>query len=107
VVGFETEDEDIIERLKKMAAAGGGAYIPATNAKDALARLKAATIGEQDVEVRDEKGEVVLKGRLGDEKPLPDGRYTISCGKAHQEFWITSDLTTRIIVDQSKLAEMK
>jgi predicted Ser/Thr protein kinase len=107
VVGFDTEDEDIIDRLKKMAAAGGGAYISATNAKDALAKLSAATIGVQEYEVLDGKGEVVLKGRLGDAKPLPDGRYTLVCGKARQEFWISSDLTTRIIVDQAKLAEMK
>jgi predicted Ser/Thr protein kinase len=107
VVGFETEDEDILERLKKMATAGGGVYIPATDAKAALARLKAATIGEQEYQVLDDKGEVVVKGHLGDAKPLPDGHYTLVCGKARQEFWVTPELTTRIIVDQAKLAEIK
>ncbi|HLY10307.1 MAG TPA: VWA domain-containing protein, partial [Planctomycetota bacterium] len=107
VVGFETEDEEIVGRLKKMAAAGGGVYIPATKAKDALAKLTAATIGEQNYQVLDEKGDVVVKGRLGDTKALPDGHYTAVCGKGRQDFWITSGLLTRIIVDQAKLAEVK
>jgi hypothetical protein len=107
VVGFNTEDEEIVTRLKRMAANGGGAYIPATTAKDVQERLIAATIGEQDYQVLNDKGETVLKGRLGDNKPLPDGRYTVVCGKASQEIWITPGLTTRIIVDQQKLAGMK
>jgi hypothetical protein len=107
VVGFNTEDEEIVARLKRMAANGGGAYIPATTAKDVQERLIAATIGEQDYLVLNDKGETVLKGRLGDNKPLPDGRYTVVCGKASQEIWITPGLTTRIIVDQQKLAGMK
>jgi len=107
VVGFETEDEDIVTRLKRMAETGGGAYIPATSASDALARLVAATVGEQDYEVLNENGESVLKGRLGDSKPLPDGVYTVVCGKARQKVWITPGLTTRVIVDQAKLAEAK
>ncbi|HUR39196.1 MAG TPA: protein kinase, partial [Planctomycetota bacterium] len=107
VVGFETEDEDIVERLKAMAASGGGVYIPATNAKEMQARLTAATVGEQDYEVLNEKGESVLKGRLGDSQQLPDGVYTVVCGRARQKVWITPGLTTRIIVDQAKLAETK
>jgi hypothetical protein len=107
VVGFETEDEDIVERLKNMAASGGGVYIPAKSEKEMQARLTAATVGEQDYEVLNEKGESVLKGRLGDSQQLPDGVYTVVCGKARQKVWITPGLTTRVIVDQTKLAEMK
>ena len=70
-------------------------------------RLTAATVGEQDYLVLNEKGEVVLKGRLGDNKELPDGRYTVVCGKARQEIWVTTGLATRVIVDQAKLAGMK
>ncbi len=107
VVGFETEDEDIVDRLKKMAASGGGVYIPATSAADVLSKTTAATVGEQDYEVLNEKGESVLKGKLGDSKQLPDGLYTVVCGKSRVKVWITSGLTTRIIVDQQKLAEAK
>jgi serine/threonine protein kinase len=107
VVGFETEDEDILSRLKKMAETGGGAYIPATSAADVLSKVTAATVGEQDYEVLNAKGESVLKGKLGDSKQLPDGLYTVVCGKSRQKVWITSALTTRIIVDQQKLAETK
>jgi hypothetical protein len=107
VVGFETEDEEIVDRLKKMAAAGGGAFIPATSAGGALAKLVAATIGEQDYQVLHEGGDVVLKGKLGDRRQLPDGHYTVACGKARQDVWITTDLLTRVIVDQAKLAEIK
>src|SRR5262249_26764878 len=107
VVGFNTEDEDLVARMKKMAESGGGTYIPATSAKDVLERLVAATVGEQEYAVLNEKGETVAKGRLGDARELPDGRYTVVCGKARQEIWITKGLTTRIIVDQAKLAGMK
>jgi len=107
VVGFETEDEDIVDRLKKMAASGGGVYIPATSAKDALARLTAATIGIQEYQVLNEAGDVVLKGRMGDSKQLPDGHYVVACGAAKQEVWITTGLLTRVIVDQAKMAEIK
>jgi serine/threonine protein kinase len=105
VVGFETEDEEIVERLKKMAASGGGDYIPATSAKDVLGKLTAATIGEQDYQVLNDAGELVLKGKLGESKQLPDGHYTVRCGKARQDVWITTGLLTRVIVDQKKLAE--
>jgi len=107
VVGFETEDEEIVDRLKKMAASGGGTYIPVTSAKDAFAKLTAATIGEQDYQVLNDAGDVVLKGKLGESKPLPDGHYTVRCGRARQDVWITTGLLTRVIVEQAKLAEIK
>src|SRR6185295_228916 len=66
VVGLNTEDEDIVTRMKRMAASGGGAYIPATTAKDVQEKLIAATIGEQEYSVLNDKDEVVLKGRLGE-----------------------------------------
>ena len=107
VVGFNTEDDEIKERLQKMADAGGGKYIPARNSKDLMEALQAATIGEQDYTVLNDKGETVLKGRLGDSRELPEGRYTIVCGKQQEKIWINPGLTTRVLVSQEKLAATK
>jgi serine/threonine protein kinase len=107
VVGFNTEDDDIQVRLQKMADAGGGQYIAAKKAKDLLPRLAAATIGEQDYAVLNEKGETVAKGRLGDSRALPEGRYTVVCGGQQEKIWINPGLATRIIIHQQKLAAPK
>ena len=37
----------------------------------------AATVGIQQYVVLNEKGEIVVKGRLGDAHSLPEGRYTV------------------------------
>jgi Mg-chelatase subunit ChlD len=107
VVGFNTDDDEIQERLQKMADAGGGQYIAAKKANDLLPKLMAATIGEQDYAVLNEKGETVARGRLGDSRALPEGRYTVVCGGQQEKIWINPGLATRIIINQPKLAAPK
>jgi Ca-activated chloride channel family protein len=107
VVGFNTDDLDIQDRLKRMAEAGGGRYIAARDEKTLLAQLAAATIGEQDYTVLDRNGGTVAQGRLGDSRELPEGRYTIVCGKQQEKIWINPGLATRVIVNQEKLAATK
>jgi len=107
VVGFNSDDDDIQARLAKMAAAGGGQYIPARKAKDVAPQLIAATVGEQDFTVLNDKGEVVLKGRLGDSRELPEGRYTIVVGSQQEKVWINPGLATRVIINQQKLSAPK
>ena len=107
VVGFNTDDEEIRTRLRKMADAGGGQYIAARKAKTLAAQVIAATVGEQDYAVLNDKGEVLAKGRLGETRELPEGRYTVVVGPQQEKIWINPGLSTRIIIDQQKLAATK
>ncbi len=104
VVGFNTDDDEIRVRLRKMADAGGGVFIPARTSKDILPKLMTATIGEQDFTLLNEKGETVVKGRMGDTKELPEGVYTLVVGKFKEQIWVNPGQVTRIIVNQEKLA---
>jgi hypothetical protein len=90
-----------------MADAGGGQYIAARKAKTLAAQVIAATVGEQDYTVLNDKGEAVAKGRLGETRELPEGRYTVVVGKQQEKIWVNPGLSTRIIVNQQKLAAMK
>jgi Mg-chelatase subunit ChlD len=101
VVGFNTDDD--ATRMRRMADAGGGKYIAARNEKDLLAQLTAATVGETEYSVVNDKGEVVARGRLGDSRELPDGVYTVVCGPQQERIWIHAGQLTRVIVNQQKL----
>jgi hypothetical protein len=103
VVGFNSDDDELQARMRRMADAGGGKYIAARNEKDLITQLTAATVGETDYTVLNDKGEVVAKGRLGDSRELPDGVYTLVCGPQQERIWITAGLTTRVIINQQKL----
>jgi len=103
VVGFNTDDDDLQARMRRMADAGGGKYIAARNEKELIAQLTAATVGETDYSVLNEKGEEVAKGRLGDSRDLPDGVYTVVCGPQRERIWVHAGQTTRVIVNQQKL----
>jgi hypothetical protein len=104
VVGFNTDDEDVIARLRKMADAGGGQYIAARKAKTLAAQVLAATVGEQEYTILNEKGETVVKGRLGETRELPEGRYTVVIGKQQEKIWVNPSQTTRLIINQQKLS---
>jgi hypothetical protein len=107
VVGFNQDDDEIQARLRRMADAGGGKYIAARDEKELASQLAAATVGIQQYVVLNEKGEMVVKGRLGDAHSLPDGRYTVAIGKQQEKIWVHAGLATRVIINQEKLAATK
>jgi serine/threonine protein kinase len=106
VVGFNEEDDDIQERLAKMAEAGGGRLLKAKSAQDLLSQVLAATVKEDAFVVLDAEGREVLKGRLGERHVLPEGRYTFVLGQGadrlEQPFWVNARLTTRLFIDAAK-----
>ncbi|RPH45566.1 MAG: VWA domain-containing protein, partial [Planctomycetota bacterium] len=107
VVGFNQDDDEIQARLRRMADAGGGKYIAARDEKELVSQLAAATVGIQQYIVLNEKGEMVVKGRLGEAHSLPDGRYTVAIGKQQEKIWVNAGLATRVIINQEKLAATK
>jgi len=111
IVGFNDDDEEIQERLGRIAAAGGGRYIKAKNTKDLLSQVLSAAVKEDGFVVLGAEGKEVLRGHLGEPQPLPEGRYTFVCGQGaarlEQPFWINANLVTRLFVDAGKLPGAK
>ncbi len=103
VVGFNEEDDEVQERLGKMAEAGGGRLLRGKGVKDLLPQVLAAAVKDDAFAVIDAQGRTVLQGRLGDRAALPEGRYRFACGGAEMEFWVNARLTTRLYVDAAKL----
>jgi serine/threonine protein kinase len=108
VVGFNDEDDEVQERLARMAAAGGGRRLPGKGTKDLLPQVIAAAVRDDAFGVLDGEGRTVLAGRLGDRAPLPEGRYRFLCGppaaRVEMEFWVNARHTTRLFVDAARLS---
>jgi hypothetical protein len=103
VVGFDIGNDDAKEQLEKVAAAGGGRYLHASNSKSRGEALSFATVGRSEYAVLDREGKEVHRGKLGDRRELPEGKYRfaieIEGRKEERSFWINTGATTRVTVD--------
>lgn len=106
VVGFDIGDDDVKEKLQKVAQAGGGKYFHALKAADLMSALAYATVGQTDYTLLDKDGRESFKGKLGDRHELPEGKYTLSVAvesvKAEQTVWINTEATTHVTVNMAR-----
>jgi Mg-chelatase subunit ChlD len=103
VVGFDISDDEVKEKLEKIAAAGGGEYYHARKGADLMNAMTLVTIGQADYAVLDKDGKELLKGLLGDRHELPEGKYRFVQGNDEQTFWINTSVTTHISVRVGKV----
>jgi Mg-chelatase subunit ChlD len=111
VVGFDISDDDWREQLEKTAAAGNGKYFHARKADDLLNALSLATVGAAEYTLLDKAGKELIKGKLGDRHPLPEGKYVFSIAvdgkKEEKTVWINTEITSHVSVTMSKLLNKK
>ena len=106
VVGFNVDDEEIQERLARMAAATGGRYVKAAAAKDLLQGVLGAVKRHDAYAVLDADGREAARGVLGDRRELPAGRYGFVYGAGPaRAIWINPGLPTVVVVEPAKLTK--
>lgn len=106
VVGFDIGNEDGRQQLEKVAAAGGGRYLHALDSNALGEALAFATIGRTGYVVLDRDGKEVHRGKLGDRRELPEGKYRfvieLDGRKEEREFWVNTEATTRVTVNMGR-----
>ncbi|HLF91962.1 MAG TPA: VWA domain-containing protein, partial [Planctomycetota bacterium] len=107
VVGFDISDDDWKDQLQKTASAGNGIYFHALKAADLLKALALATVGETEYTLLDKDGKELHKGKLGDRRELPEGKYGVivqsGAKKLQKTVWINTDVVSRVTVSLGKL----
>jgi len=107
VVGFDISDDDWKDQLEKVAAAGHGTYFHAKKAADLLSALSLATVGAAEYTLLDKDGKELHKGKIGDRRELPEGKYgfSVEAGgkKETKTLWINTEVTSHVTVSFGKL----
>ena len=109
IIGFDVNQEDWNTQLREMAAASAAQYWPAPRGDDLNRAMRAALLGDPDYfAVIDAAGKEVHRGKFGDAKRLPEGRYelvTPFAGKEfRQPFWINTNAITAVGFDAAHTA---
>ncbi|MHC4606700.1 MAG: VWA domain-containing protein [Planctomycetota bacterium] len=106
VVGFDIEEEEK-GQLEAIAKAGKGKYYHARDPDELMESFIIAVVGNAPYRILDRDGKEVVKGEIGDEHRLPEGKYTFVLtvkGKEHRKaFWINTEETTQVTVRTSEL----
>jgi uncharacterized Zn finger protein (UPF0148 family) len=107
VVGFDITEEDWREQLEKTAAAGNGQYFHARKAADLLSALQLAVVGAAEYVLLDKAGKEIHRGKLGDRRELPEGKYTFVVSlegrKEEKTVWINTGVVTHATLSLGKL----
>ena len=109
IIGFDVNQEDWNTQLREMATASAAQYWPAPRGDDLNRAMRAALLGDPDYfAVIDAAGKEVHRGKFGDAKRLPEGRYelvTPFAGKEfRQPFWINTNAITAVGFDAAHTA---
>jgi Mg-chelatase subunit ChlD len=109
IVGFDINRPDWQAQLGAMAAAAGAQYLPAARADELIRELKAAVFGIPEAYVLlDQNRTEVARGRFGDSRELPPGKYRLRTAFAgrdlEEDLWINSGTTTAVTFDAANLA---
>ncbi|MBI4604884.1 MAG: VWA domain-containing protein, partial [Planctomycetes bacterium] len=109
VVGFDIGREDWSAQLREMVARAHGRYWPAADGPTLERHLRAAVLGEPEgYVVLGAGGEQAARGRFGDTRTLPEGKYVLRVafgGEEHEQgFWINTDATTSVVFNAERAA---
>ena len=109
IIGFDVNEQDWKAQLQAMAAASGAQYWPAPKSKDLNRAMRAALLGDPDYfVVLDTTGKEVQRGKFGETKRLPEGKYELLTpfgGKEfRQSFWINTNAITAVGFDSVQAA---
>lgn len=108
IIGFDVNQEDWNTQLRAMAAAAGGHYWAAPKGKDLLRAMRAALLGDPDeFSVLDSSGKEVHRGKFGEAKRLPEGKYVIVTSFSGKEFrqpvWVNTNGVTAVTFDATQV----
>jgi hypothetical protein len=107
VVGFDINEDDWKEQLEKTAAAGKGQYFHVQHATQLMSALQLVTVGAGDYTLLDKAGKEVARGKLGDRRELPEGKYTLVVAvegkKEEKPLWINTGVVSHATVSLSKI----
>lgn len=109
IIGFDVNQEDWNTQLREMATASAAQYWPAPKGDDLNRAMRAALLGDPDYfAVLDAAGKEVHRGKFGDAKRLPEGKYALItpfAGKEfRQNFWINTNAITAVGFDAAQIA---
>ncbi|HUR38775.1 MAG TPA: VWA domain-containing protein [Planctomycetota bacterium] len=106
VVGFDINEDDWKEQLEKTAAAGQGQYFHVKKSSDLLSALQLVTVGSTDYVLKDKTGKEIHRGKVGDRRELPEGKYTfvleLSGKKEEKIVWINTDVVSHVTLSLAK-----
>ncbi len=107
VVGFDINEDDWREQLERTAAAGNGKYFHVKKASELMSALQLVTVGAGEYALFDPAGKEVARGKLGDRRELPEGKYTLSVAvegnKEERPLWINTGVVTHATVSLAKI----
>ncbi|HLY12351.1 MAG TPA: zinc ribbon domain-containing protein [Planctomycetota bacterium] len=107
IVGFDINEDDWREQLEKTAAAGNGKYFHVRKASELMTALQLVTVGAGDYTLLDKAGKEAARGKLGDRRELPEGKYTLVIaaeGKREEKtVWINTGVVTHATVSLAKI----
>ena len=109
IIGFDVNQEDWNTQLRAMATASAAQYWPAPKGDDLNRAMRAALLGDPDYfAVMDAADKEVYRGKFGDAKRLPEGKYALItpfAGKEfRQNFWINTNAITAVGFDAAHIA---
>ena len=83
VVGIALDDAHIVDRMARLAEAGGGGFFDASNADELVSAMDSAITGRVTVGTRvritSEDGDVIERGAVGGEAiEIPPGAYEVT-----------------------------
>jgi Ca-activated chloride channel family protein len=104
IVGFDIHEQDWSDQLHAMCDASGGRYWPAVDAGELQQNVRSAVLGiPRGFTVVDANGRPIDHGQFGDQRPLPEGKYTLTAsydGRPYKaDFRINTDATTGVLFD--------
>jgi hypothetical protein len=107
IVGFDINRPDWGEQLQEMARRSRGRYLAAARGEELLRELRSAVLGSPEgFLVLDGQGNEAARGRFGESKVLPEGKYRLRATFAgrtfEEELWINTEAVTWVTFDGSR-----
>jgi len=106
ILGFDINEDDWKEQLEKTAAAGHGQYFHVKKSGDLMNALQLVTVGTTDYVLKDKTGTEIYRGKVGDRRELPEGKYTFSLElngkKEDKTVWINTDVVSHVTLSLAK-----
>jgi len=106
ILGFDINEDDWKEQLEKTAAAGHGQYFHVKKSGDLMNALQLVTVGTTDYVLKDKTGTELYRGKVGDRRELPEGKYTFSLElngkKEDKTVWINTDVVSHVTLSLAK-----
>jgi hypothetical protein len=106
VVGFDINQDNWKEQLEEVAAVSNGRYFHCRKASDLMGALSVTTVGASDYILRDKDAREIGRGKLGDRRELPEGKYLFAIeveGKREEKtVWINTDVTSHVTVNLAR-----